>query len=85
MRYAIADFQEKDGQIIDTDLIWREGTQEEAETVVLKDHTKCVLFYFGDVKRGCPLDENATRDIFEADPARYGICFYHCWAGYRYE
>lgn len=28
MRYAIADFREKDGQIIDTNLIWCEGSQK---------------------------------------------------------
>ena len=85
MRYAIADFDEKMGQIDDTNLIWCEGSQIEAETVVLKDHSKCVLFYYGDVNRGCPFNEYATREQFEADPAVLGICFYHCWRGYQYE
>lgn len=51
MKYAIADFDEKIGQIDDRNLLWCEGTQLEAETVVLKDHTKCALFYYGDVNR----------------------------------
>ena len=85
MKYAIAGFREKDGQIIDTNLIWCEGTQEEAESVVLKDHSKCVLFYYGDVNRGCPVEPDATREEFENNPAVLGICFYHCWRGYQYE
>ena len=85
MKYAIANFDEKNGQIDDSRLKWFEGTQLEAESAVLSDHTKCALFYYGDVNRGCPVNKEATREEFEANPAVLGICFYHCWRGYQYE
>ena len=85
MKYAIAWFDEKTGTVDDTNLTWHEGTQDEAENVVMKNHNKCALFYFGDVKRGLPLKPDATREEFESDPARLGICFFHCWSGYVYE
>ena len=85
MKYAIADFDEKTGAIDDTNLVWCEGSQENAEHTVIKDHDKCALFYFGDVNRGVPVKPEATREEFEADPARLGICFFYCWQGYVYE
>ena len=85
MKYAIANFDAKTGTIDDTNLVWCEGSQEEAETVVVKDHSKCTLFYYGDVNRGCPVYPDATRVEFENNPAVLGICFYHCWRGYQYE
>ena len=85
MKYAIANFDEKTGTIDDSELIWCEGTQEEAETVVIKNHDKCTLFYYRDVNRGCPVEPEATREEFENNPTVLGICFYHCWRGYQYE
>ena len=85
MKYAIAEFNRSTGTIDDATLTWHEGTQDEAEEVVVHDHDKCALFYFGDVDRGIPLNPEATREEFEADPARLGICFYYSWPGYIYE
>ena len=84
--YAITDFNEKTGQIDDSDLIWKEGTLEQAQNVVHKDHSKCVLFYHKDVApNGVPVNKNATKDEFKNNPAVLGVAYYHCWAGYRYE
>ena len=85
VKFAIADFDEKMGQIDDSNLEWKVGTIEQAERVVIKDRSKCVLFYYGDVQRGCPVNKEATREEFESNPAVLGICFYHCWRGYQYE
>ena len=85
MKYAIAWFNEKTSTIDDTNVTWHEGTQEQAEQKVKKRKGICALFYYKDVNVGIPVKPDASREEFEADPARLGICFYHCWQGYRYE
>ena len=83
--YAIAPFNEKTGQIGDV-ITWKEDTLEEAQNVVHKDNSICVLFYHKDVApNGVPVNPQATKDEFVKNPAVLGIAYYHCWAGYRYE
>ena len=83
--YAIAPFNEKTGHIGDV-ITWKEGTLEEAQNVVHKDNSVCVLFYHKDVApNGVPINPQATKDEFVKNPAVLGVAYYHCWAGYRYE
>lgn len=83
--YAIAPFNDKTGWIGDV-ITWKEGTLEEAQNVVHKDNSVCVLFYHKDVApRGVPVNPEATRDEFVKNPTGLGVAYYHCWAGYRYE
>lgn len=86
MKYAVADFDSRTGSILESTIVWKNGTLEQGRDIVHKDKTKCVLFYHKDVPNmGIPVNKDATRQEFEANPAVLGVCYYKSWRGYNFE
>ena len=88
MKYAKCKLDKATGRICDDDgsLQWYEGTLEEAKNRVEANKNCTVLFYPGDVPgRGVPVNPDVSREEFEANPAVYGVGFYHGWRGYVFE
>lgn len=83
IKYAKCSFNRDFGVADVSDLMWLEGTVEEACNHVKEDSGTCVLFFPKDVEgRGDPLLPEASRDLFEAEPALVGVCYYKGHSGY---
>lgn len=88
IKYAICNFDLRSGRVLDDDgsLVWESGTLETAMNKVKKDKSKCALFFPSDIPDyGAPLNRDVSREDFEREPAKYGVCYYKAWSGYAFE
>ena len=89
IKYAVCDFEViRDGRRVKSeDIFWEQGTLEEVKNKVEKSRGKiAALFFPADVLGlGYPLDSEVTRERFENEPERFGVCYYLAWCGYRFE
>ena len=82
IRYGIATFSGSDGKIHVETLEWAENDFAAAvEAVKSKGNNFCGLFYYWDFPednrpRVLESTVEATREQFEAEPAKYGVCLY---------
>ena len=89
MKYALCDFGIiQNGRLAAAeDLTWKQGRLEKAKAEVEKSKgSLAALFFPADIPGiGYPLDPEVSRETFEKDPARHGVCYYLAWSGYRFE
>ena len=82
IRYATAHFSKR-GEVVG-EIEWHTGT---CEAALLQTRNggddRCAMFHYKDIRHLFPdtvtffaEEVNATREQFEADPDRYGVCYY---------
>lgn len=88
MKYATCKFDHTQGYVCDNNgsLKWHEGTLKEAMMHVKNNPGSCALFLPSDLPGyGNPLYPDISREIFETEPAIYGVCYYKAWSGFVFE